>query len=106
MAENRNRQWGRHYVEVIAIHRYDGRFFPLCILWEDGRAFRVSSTGDPVRTYCRRTGGSALRYSIVVSGRKRELYRDDDGHWFVEVKGEGNASLLASHDPREYWVPQ
>lgn len=100
------REWNRHYVEVITIHRYDGAISPLCVLWEDGRAFRVSATGDPIRTSCRKTGGYALRYAIVVSGRKRELYIDDDGHWFVEVQGPGNAAFLASHDPREYWPPQ
>lgn len=106
MAQSRAKDWNRHYVEVIAIHRYDGGLAPLCILWEDGRAFRVSSTGDPQRTYCRNTGGCALRYAIVVSGRKRELYLDDYGHWFVEVKGDGNAKRLASHDPRQFWPPE
>ena len=100
------KQWERHYVEVIAIHRYDGGIAPLCILWEDGRTFKVAAAKDPARTYCRNTGGCALRFEIIVSGKKRELYRDDDGHWFVEVKGEGNARRLASHDPREYWFPE
>ena len=102
---NKDKTWGRHYVEVVTIHRYSGEESPLCILWEDGRRFDVRAEGEPVYARCPRTGGYAMRYDIDVAGAKRQLFRAE-GRWFVEVEGPGWDPRRQGYDPWLAWIPE
>lgn len=74
----------RHYVNVITMQRVDGSTTPLCLIWDDGRRFNLETVGRAQRQ-ATHTHGYALRYDVLVEGRKRILWHDDTG-WFVEVR--------------------
>lgn len=97
------RRYVRHYVEVIALCRTDGHVMPITIIWDDGRRFDVDVVEDARRARCDHTHGFAIRYAVLIKGRRRYLYHDDQG-WFVEVL---DAALPGSTwDPRTGALPQ
>ena len=77
----------RKYVEVVADFSEDGRVTPLVIVWEDGRWAANM-----------KLGGRGYRYTIMVGGRERLLWRDEN-RWYVEMKvPDGGPALLSQED--------
>lgn len=88
------RAWEKHYVDVVAYCCADGSMTPLEIIWDDGRRFPLTPDGHPRRDRVDRIGGAALRYPMLVSGKRKEIYRDDAG-WFVIIPRRRPASCIA-----------
>ncbi|MDO4501678.1 MAG: hypothetical protein Q4D06_00700 [Coriobacteriia bacterium] len=78
------RRYVRHYVEVLALCRTDGHIMPVTIIWDDGRRFDVDVVEDARRARCDHTHGFAIRYAVLIKGRRRYLFHDEQG-WFVEL---------------------
>lgn len=73
------------YVEVVSRTDEDGRVTPLEVIWEDGRRFSVDRVLDARQAHSLKTGGTGMRYTVVVGGRSTYLYFEDP-RWFVEAK--------------------
>ena len=71
------------YVKVLSETDEDGNITPVSITWEDGRAFAIDKVTDIRRAYATKVGGTAIRYSIKISGKDTYLFAQD-GKWFVE----------------------
>lgn len=75
-------------VSVVATVRVDtdGSQTPVAITWPDGREFPIASANPKKRMRCEKTfGEDAFRYECIIFGKRKILYRADDGHYFVEV---------------------
>lgn len=80
---------GKIYVGVWSFTDPEGRVSPLKIEWTDGQRFDVDKVLG--RRIAAPQGvviaASSIRYTIVVSGQKRELYHEPQtGKWFVVTK--------------------
>lgn len=73
-------------VEVVVAVKIDGSSVPMSIRWADGREFPISRATPKKRMRCEKTYGDAFRFECIINGRRKLLYRDDDGHYFVEVE--------------------
>lgn len=71
------------YVEVLADFSEDGRVTPLEIVWEDGRRFGVDRVIDGRWASNMKLGGTGYRYTVMVGGKERFLWRDGE-RWYVE----------------------
>lgn len=96
-------RWVKHYVSVVVRISIDCQITPLTILWDDGRQLQCETIQEGRRCRCEKTPGYALRFEVLISGKKRYLYRDDAG-WFVEVMEGGYQRKR--HDPRLAEVPE
>ena len=74
------------YVEVLADFTADGRMFPLMIIWEDGRRYRIEEVCDCRRAASLKAGGTGLRYTCRISGANHYLFYEENNRWFVEAK--------------------
>ena len=72
-------------VEVVVRHLTDGSKIPLSITFEDGKRYSIDRLCDTRRAACMKVGGTGIRYTIAVSGRRTYLFEDDD-LWWVEAK--------------------
>lgn len=63
----------------------EGSVCPKSVTWEDGREFLIDKVTRVQRACASKVGGTAIRYSIYVSGKQTYLY-EDDGKWFVESR--------------------
>ena len=75
------------YVGVNAAFSPEGIMVPLSLVWENGRRYEV----DRMQHFCRdplaRVGGSGVRYTVRVLGRKTHIWYDELEHrWFMEGK--------------------
>lgn len=75
----------KHYVEVISRTCTDGRVVPLQVVWDDGRRFDVDRVLDARQAHSLKTGGTGIRYTVVVGGRSTYLFYEGP-RWFVEAK--------------------
>ncbi len=73
----------KRYVEVIARFLEDGACEPLAIILDDGRKFLIDRTVEVRRAASMKVGGYGLRYTVMIEGRAKQLWRDDRG-WYVE----------------------
>ena len=71
------------YVSVVAEIDEDGNKRPLSIRWEDGRVYEIDRITEIKRAFAVKVGGTAVRYTIVVSSKVTFLF-EDEGKWFVE----------------------
>ena len=71
------------YVSVVAEIDEDGNKRPLSIRWEDGRVYEIDRVTEIKRAFAVKVGGTAVRYTIVVSSKVTFLF-EDEGKWFVE----------------------
>ena len=71
------------YVSVVAEIDEDGKKRPLSIRWEDGRVYKIDRVTEIKRAFAVKVGGTAVRYTIVVSSKVTFLF-EDEGKWFVE----------------------
>lgn len=69
----------RHYVDVIARWRDDGRIVPLSICWADGRTFQIDRVvGSPIASAQPSAHTRTLRYSVEIAGHTTFLYFEQD----------------------------
>ena len=88
----------RKYVEVVADFSEDGRVTPLVIVWDDGRRFPIDRVVDGRWAANMKLGGRGYRYTVMVGGRERLLWRDEN-RWYVEMKVlDGGPALLSQVD--------
>ena len=71
------------YVSVVAEIDEEGNKRPLSIRWEDGRVYEIDRVTEIKRAFAVKVGGTAVRYTIVVSSKVTFLF-EDEGKWFVE----------------------
>lgn len=78
------------YVEVDAHFDLEGVPWPQAIIWEDGRRFSIDRILDRRHAASMKVGGFGIRYTVLVEGRQKFLWQDDEG-WYVEriMPGEG-----------------
>lgn len=75
----------KQYVEVLATHYIDGTVRPRTIIMASGPVFEIDEVRNVTRAKTRRTGETALRYTVRI-GKKETFLFCDDGRWFVEMK--------------------
>ena len=75
-----------------SIRQHSGGIFyrwflrPLWIIWKDGRRFDIDRVVQVERAASRKAGGVALRYTVMIGGKRHHLYYEDNFKWFVEAK--------------------
>ena len=74
------------YVDVDARFTKDGILRPTCIIWEDGHKYPIQRIRKCQRAASLKAGGTGIRYTIVISGKDRYLYYEENNKWFVESK--------------------
>lgn len=95
------KEYVKHRVSVVALHRLDGSVVPLTIVWDDKRRFDVELVGEAGRCRCEHTPGHAIKYPVLVRGRRRDLYYGPEG-WFVECSEDRFQQQW--RDPRGYYA--
>ena len=73
------------YVKVNADFATDGSLSPRWITWTDGHKYEITRVVQCIRAASTKVGGCGIRYTVVIEGRERYLFRDKD-KWFVEAK--------------------
>ena len=71
------------YVKVNADFSAEGELRPKTITWVDGRIYEIVRTLHKVRAASTKVGGCGIRYTVVIDGKERFLFREED-RWFVE----------------------
>lgn len=81
----------KRYVDVVSLTTADGVVTPLTIVWSDGRRYHIDRVTDHRQAHSLKTGGTGMRYTILVGGRQTHLWYDDYRRaWFVEAKRAAN----------------
>ena len=80
---NRRIRYVKQYVRAVAELGADGHVVPLYIIWPDGRRFDIEKVVDTGFSSSPKPGCSGVRYSVVISGQTKVLWRDGRG-FFVE----------------------
>lgn len=78
--------WSKVYLTVLAEHRQDGTVLPRVLYWADGQKFEIDRVKDAKPRAATKAGGHGMRYTAVINGQERYLFREGD-RWFVEYKG-------------------
>ncbi|MDO4798314.1 MAG: hypothetical protein Q4A01_09900 [Coriobacteriales bacterium] len=77
----------KKYVDVVSLTTADALVTPLYIVWDDGRRFAIDKVTNRRQAHSLKTGGTGMRYTILVGGKQTYLYYDDyRKKWFVEAK--------------------
>lgn len=77
----------KKFVDVISLTTADGLVTPQVIVWDDGRRFKIDRVTNRRQAHSLKTGGTGMRYTILVGGSQTYLWYDDYRHaWFVEAK--------------------
>ena len=71
------------HINVIAEFLTNGHLMPLAILLFDGRCYPVDQVIDVKRAANLKVGGAGTKYTCVIEGQRRSLWREGD-RWFVE----------------------
>ncbi len=71
------------YVKVNADFSEEGELRPRSITWVDGRIYEIMRILHKVRATSTKVGGCGIRYTVVIDGKERFLFREED-RWFVE----------------------
>ena len=77
------------YVAVKADFREDGIMIPREITWEDGEKFKIDRVLHARQRASTKVGGCGMMYTVMVEGKERYLYNEEDGRWFVEHPVQG-----------------
>lgn len=85
----KNLQYRKVYVGVLAEHSPEGTVTPLRITFEDGKTYEIDRLRHRIRAGATKVGGTGIRYTVVI-GRHETYLFEDDGRWFVEAKDERN----------------
>ena len=73
------------YVEVTVDFDAEGKITPVSFRWEDGRVFETDRVTDVRQAASMKAGGTGIRYTCMVLGRKVYLFLEED-RWFMERK--------------------
>ena len=73
------------YVKVNADFSEEGELRPKTITWVDGRIYEIVRILHKVRAASTKVGGRGIRYTVVIDGKERFLFREEE-RWFVEVR--------------------
>ena len=79
-------QYKKTYVKVIAEHSADGICRPKQIIMNTGEVFTIDKLKARCRAAATKTGGAGIRYTVVICGRERFLFDEENGRWFVEMR--------------------
>jgi len=71
------------FTEVIVKYTMEGSKIPLCIIWEDGRKFKIDKVLDSRPAPSLRAGGQGMRYTCRIMGKDIYLWFEE-GRWCVE----------------------
>ena len=74
-------------IEVIGRFNKNGLFFPMSIIWFDGKIYPVDNFLKVERRAATKVGGTGMRYKVVIEGKEKNLFREED-RWFVEAKAD------------------
>ena len=69
--------------KVNADFSEEGDLRPRSITWMDGRIYEIVRILHKVRAASTKVGGCGIRYTVVIDGKERFLFREED-RWFVE----------------------
>lgn len=86
MREQRYENEHKVYIRVEAVFHPDGRLLPVALWWENGRRYTIDRVIDICRAASLKAGGSGIRYTCMVHGRKTCLFYEED-RWFMERPG-------------------
>ena len=75
----------KHYVEVVSKTDRDGHVTPMEVIWDDGVHFSVDRVLGSRQACSLKTGGTGIRYTVVVEGRSTYLFYEGP-RWVVEAK--------------------
>ena len=73
------------YVRVLAETDENGNIEPVSVTWEDGKTYFIDAVTDIRRSYAKKVGGTAMRYTVKIKGKQTYIFLDD-GKWFVESR--------------------
>lgn len=76
----------KHYVKCVHMTDTDGVVTPLCVIWDDGRTFKIDRVLARHGMRQTRFSGTGTRYTVQLGHHVTYLYRAGDGRWYVEVK--------------------
>lgn len=74
------------YVDVDAHFTKDGILRPTCIIWEDGHKYPIQRIRKCQRAASLKAGGAGIRYTVVIAGKDRQLFYEENNKWFVEAR--------------------
>ncbi len=77
-------EYRKVYVEVTAVMKPDGTVLPRRFLWEDGAVYRIDRVKHIVPAASTKVGGRGIRYTVMIQGQERYLFREED-RWFLEA---------------------
>ena len=75
----------KRYVMVVSRTDEVGRVLPQRIIWGDGASDEIDRILDVERCASRKTGGTGMRYHVVIGQADTYLYYENP-RWFVEAK--------------------
>ena len=73
------------YVTVNEDRLEDGTILPRAITWEDGHSYEIDRVLDIRPTASLKAGGAGIRYTVLVEGKRKYLWLEDQ-RYFVERK--------------------
>ena len=74
----------KEYIKIFAIFTSDGRVIPKSFLYSDGNIYKIDRIIDVKRKASLKTGGSGICYTVIIQGKEKYLFRDED-KWYMEV---------------------
>ena len=77
------------YVAVKVEFNEIGIMLPREITWEDGEKFKIDRVLHARQRASTKVGGCGMMYTVMVEGKERYLYNEEDGRWFVEHPVQG-----------------
>lgn len=83
MMERRYENDYKVYVKVAATFSPAGQLRPIAFWWEDNRRYIIDDITDICRAASLKAGGTGIRYTCMVRGRKIYLFFEED-RWFIE----------------------
>ena len=67
------------YVTVNEDRLDDGTIIPRSFIWEDGERYEIEKViGKPCKAASTKAGGAGLRFTVVVEGKTKFLWLEDD----------------------------
>ena len=81
----------KKYIDVTAHFDTSGQIIPVIFWWDNGKSYQIDRVTDIRRAASLKAGGTGIRYTCRILGKKRYLYYDDyTQKWFVEIHGNFN----------------
>ncbi len=74
----------KKYIKVCAVFTKDGNIIPKSFLYDDGNKYKIDRILDVRRKASKKTGGSGICYTVIIEGKEKELFIDDN-KWYMEV---------------------